>query len=70
MGFDIRVPIGLLFSLMGLLLLIQGTLDGASNAPGSRGLPVNLWWGAAMLAFGIVALALARRAHRRHAPPR
>ncbi len=66
-GFDIRYPIGMLFSLIGVLLLIEGALEGASTAPGSRGLAVNLWWGTAMLAFGLVALALARRAHRRHA---
>jgi hypothetical protein len=70
LGFDIRLPIGLLFSLIGVLLLIEGGLDGASAAPGSRGLQVNLWWGAAMLGFGLLALTLARRANRRHAQAR
>jgi hypothetical protein len=65
MRFDIRLPIGLLFSLIGLLLAGFGAYVGESSAAGSRGLNVNLWWGLAMLAFGLVMLALARRlAHR------
>ena len=62
MGFDIRLPIGLLFSVIGILLLLQGALAGVSDAAGSRGLPVNLAWGAVMLLFGAAALLLARRA--------
>jgi hypothetical protein len=65
MRFDIRLPIGLLFSLIGLLLAGFGAYDGDSSAAGSRGLNVNLWWGLAMLAFGLVMLALARRLARR-----
>ena len=67
MSFDIRLPIGLLFTVMGLLLLVVGWTGGASVAAGSRGLPVNLWWGAVMLLFGLVMLALARR-HARKSP--
>ncbi|MFO1464935.1 MAG: hypothetical protein U1F35_00590 [Steroidobacteraceae bacterium] len=62
MGFDIRLPIGLLFSIIGILLLLQGALTGVSDAAGSRGLPVNLAWGVVMLLFGAAALLLARRA--------
>jgi hypothetical protein len=61
MGFDIRYPIGLLFSITGALLAIHGVFSGVSTAPGSRGLQVNLWWGLLMLLFGIGALWLARR---------
>jgi uncharacterized membrane protein len=66
MGFDIRLPIGLLFLLVGLLLAAFGIYSGSSEATGSRGLNVNLWWGAVMLVFGLIMLALARRhAHNR-----
>jgi hypothetical protein len=61
MGFDIRLPIGLLFTLVGLLLASFGLYAGSSLAAGSLGLNVNLWWGIAMLAFGLIMLALARR---------
>jgi hypothetical protein len=66
MGFDIRFPIGLLFSITGLLLVVHGVLTGNSTAAGSRGLQVNLWWGLVMLLFGIGTLLLARRRTRAH----
>jgi hypothetical protein len=65
MRFDIRLPIGLLFTLVGLLLSGFGAYSGGSGAAGSRGLNVNLWWGLAMLVFGLIMLALARRLARR-----
>jgi hypothetical protein len=64
MGFDIRIPIGLLFSITGALLTIDGVVSGSSTAVGSRGLQVNLWWGLLMLLFGAGALWLARRRAR------
>ncbi len=60
---DIRVPIGALFGLFGLILVGYGLAtngDAAQYAP-SGGLNINLWWGAAMLVFGVVLLALSRR---------
>jgi tellurite resistance protein TehA-like permease len=62
-GLDIRAPIGGLFSLLGLMLVGYGLL-----ASGSGG-PSDLWWGAVMLAFGIIMLLMARRAMSRAAPP-
>lgn len=61
MGFDIRLPVGFLFTLIGLLLLGQGYFAGPSLAPGSAGLPVNAAWGGVVLAFGLVCLWLAKR---------
>ena len=62
-GMDIRAPIGGLFTLLGLMLVVYGLLakDGASAATASAGTNVNLWWGLVMLAFGIMMLLLARR---------
>ncbi len=62
MGFDIRMPIGVLFSLFGILLIGYGaaTQGSAMYAEHSLGLNMNLWWGVALLAFGLVMLALTR----------
>lgn len=62
MGFDIRLPIGMLFSLLGLLLCIYGALTNGSAiyAVHSLGLNVNLGWGLVLLCFGLVMLSLTR----------
>jgi hypothetical protein len=66
-GMDIRAPIGGLFTLLGLMLAGYGLLgDGSHGAATlSAGTNVNLWWGLAMLLFGIVMLLLSRRSIRR-----
>lgn len=62
MGFDIRMPIGLLFTLFGILLTGYGaaTNGNAMYAEHSLGLNMNVWWGVALLAFGLVMLGLTR----------
>ena len=62
MGFDIRMPIGALFSVLGLLLSIYGAITRGSEiyALHSLGLNVNLWWGLVMLLFGVGMLSLTR----------
>ena len=65
MGLDIRWPIGLMFSLIALLLVIEGALNGASEK--SLGINVNLWWGLILLVFG--ALMLLGAARGRKSPP-
>lgn len=62
MGFDIRIPIGELFSLLGLLLCAYGaSTRGSTMYSGhSLGLNVNLGWGLVMLLFGLVMLGLTR----------
>lgn len=54
MNLDLRVPLGLLFTLLGSILVIHGL------AVGTRvlGFNVNLVWGAVMVVFGGVALYL------------
>lgn len=63
MGLDIRLPIGGMFATVGLLLTIYGAVTGGDAAMYERalGVNINLWWGVAMLAFGLVMLALGRR---------
>ena len=60
MQLDIRLPIGLMFSVLGLLLLIVGLFSGGQSVQ-SQQTSVNLWWGAVMLVFGIVMFILGRR---------
>jgi multisubunit Na+/H+ antiporter MnhG subunit len=61
MALDLRLPIGLLFGLLGLLLAGYGAVTGPEVYQKSLGINVNAWWGLAMLVFGLVMLALARR---------
>jgi hypothetical protein len=67
MALDLRIPIGLLFGLLGLLLAGYGVATGPEMYQKSLGVNVNAWWGLAMLAFGLAMLALARRAAGRTA---
>lgn len=55
MGLDIRWPIGLMFSLIGLLLTGFGAVKGAESM--SLGININLVWGLVLLAFGGAMLA-------------
>lgn len=60
MGLDIRLPIGLLFSVIGLLLLVFGAFGDKAIYQRSLGLNVNLAWGAVLLVFGAIMLVLGR----------
>jgi hypothetical protein len=68
-GLDIRLPIGLLFSVFGLLLVGYGLLSDPAIYARSLGFNVNLGWGLVLLAFGTSMLALWRRSARRGALP-
>jgi multisubunit Na+/H+ antiporter MnhG subunit len=61
MGLDIRLPIGLMFSLFGAVLLVYGLLSDKSLYQRSLGINVNVDWGAVLLVFGVVMLLLGRR---------
>ena len=61
MGLDIRLPIGLMFTLFGLLLVVYGIVSDKSIYQRSLGMNVNLWWGFVLLIFGVVMLLLGRR---------
>lgn len=66
MGIDIKFPIGLMFSILGLLLAVFGLLTNGDNALYERslGVNVNLWSGGGMLVFGIVMLFFARKSRK------
>ena len=65
--FDIRLPIGALFVLLGAILLIYGIVTRGDTALyiRSESIDVNLWWGLIMLAFGAIMFYFGSRAHRR-----
>lgn len=62
MNFDLRIPIGLLFSLFGAILTLYGLFAPRTIYRVSLGLNVNLYWGLVLLAFGLVMLVFALRA--------
>ena len=61
MGLDIRLPIGSLFSIFGVLLIAYGAMSDPAIYQRSLGININLAWGIIMLVFGGVMLALGRR---------
>jgi membrane protein implicated in regulation of membrane protease activity len=65
MKLDLRLPIGLMFTIFGLILALYGLASGGAIYERSLGIDVNLWWGLVLLAFGLVMLTFAIRAGRR-----
>jgi hypothetical protein len=73
MGLDIRLPIGLMFSLIGLLLTAAGlTTSDPKTLERSLNININLYWGVFLIAFGAIMLVLAWRAKKCEAeqPPK
>ena len=54
---DLRFPMGLFFSALGLLLSAYGLFGDQAVYQASLGINVNLWSGLGMLAFGALMLA-------------
>jgi hypothetical protein len=63
MGLDIRIPIGLMFGIIGLLMLGYGALTGSDTQMYQRslGLNINVWWGALLVVFGGLMLWFSRQ---------
>ncbi len=68
MNLDVRWPIGGMFSIFGVILAGYGVLSDKAIYERSLGINVNLWWGLALLLFGLAMLAFAYRATRRPPP--
>jgi intracellular septation protein A len=61
MTFDLRLPIGILFTLFGLILTGYGVATrGSEMYQKSLGKNINLEWGIVLLVFGLFMLALTR----------
>ncbi|HSD26336.1 MAG TPA: hypothetical protein VLL75_03485 [Vicinamibacteria bacterium] len=70
MGLDIRYPIGLMFGIIGLVMVAYGLLTGSDPMyHRSLGINVNVWWGAVLLVFGGLMLYFARKTSK-EAPPK
>ena len=67
MSLDLRIPMGLMFTLTGMILSGFGwaTRDRADLYAKSLGINANLWWGLVLLAFGLSMLYLGRRGQKR-----
>ena len=61
---DLRFPMGLFFSALGVLLAGYGVLGDPAVYQASLGINVNLWAGLGILLFGVLMLAGGWRAMR------
>jgi hypothetical protein len=68
MTLDLRIPLGLLFTIVGAILFVFGfATRGSAMYVHSAGMDINLIWGLVMLVFGITMFLLGRRADK-HPP--
>ncbi len=69
MGLDIRWPIGLMFTFIGVLLTGYGAVNRAASITRIDGqeFDIYLWWGVILLVFG--ALMLLGAARGKKSPP-
>jgi hypothetical protein len=59
---DIRLPVGAIFAIYGVLLVVYGFASGDLEPRHMiNGLNVNVWAGSGMFIFGVGMLLLARR---------
>jgi hypothetical protein len=75
MNLDLRIPMGLMFTLTGAILTTWGlkTNGDAALYAKSLGINANLWWGLVLLAFGLTMYIMGQRRQRRQEkepPPR
>ncbi|HTM39777.1 MAG TPA: hypothetical protein VL177_02655 [Terriglobales bacterium] len=61
MGIDIRLPIGLVFAVVGILMIAFGAASDSAIYQRSLGINVNVYWGLVLLAFGVIMALLGRR---------
>jgi hypothetical protein len=65
MGLDIRLPIGIIFTTYGVILILYGLVADPAIFVSSMSVNIDLWWGLAMLVFGLLMGLLAFRASPR-----
>lgn len=65
MKLDLRLPIGLMFTIFGVILTVYGFVSDRAMYDRSLGIDVNLWWGLVLLVFGLVMLTFALRGGKR-----
>lgn len=67
MNLDLRIPMGMMFSMAGAVLVAFGVAT--RNRPDLYtrcfGMNPNLWWGIVVLVFGLIVVTLGRRGQGR-----
>jgi hypothetical protein len=59
MGLDIKIPIGLMFAVFGIILTIFGVVTSGNEMYNlSLNININLWSGLFMLVFGVFMLLI------------
>ena len=61
MKLDLRLPMGLMFTIFGAILTVYGLVSDDAIYQRSLGIDVNLWWGLVLLVFGVTMLAFSLR---------
>ncbi len=61
MDLDIRLPIGMMFTVIGALLTGYGLVADTSIFARSLGINVDVIWGAVLLVFGVAFVIAGRR---------
>jgi hypothetical protein len=73
MNLDLRIPMGLMFSIIGVILTGFGaaTYNNTELYARSLGVNANLWWGIVLLIFGLIMFLMGRSSQKRLAalPP-
>jgi len=64
MDLDVRLPIGSMFTIVGVLLMIYGLTSNPVIYTRSLGININLWWGLVLVLFGLALLWLVWRAKK------
>lgn len=68
MSLDLRIPMGLMFLIVGAMLAVYGLFTrGSAIYDRSAGMDINLIWGIVMFVFGVMMFLLGRRADK-HPP--
>ena len=67
MEIDLRIPLGMMFSMMGAVLSAFGLATRTRPDLYIKSLGINgdIWWGLVILVFGIIVLNLGRRGQGR-----
>jgi multisubunit Na+/H+ antiporter MnhF subunit len=67
MHLDVRLPIGLMFLVVGLIMSVYGAVSGPEIYKRCLGINLNLIWGACLAIFGGLMLLLAWRGYKKAA---
>jgi hypothetical protein len=66
-GLDIRMPMGLMFAILGAIITGYGVItNGNDMYARSLGININLVWGLVLLLFGVLMLLMGISAQRKH----